>query len=173
MWNKNVVAIGLSGGFLEPLESTSIHLIQSGIAKLLALFPTRDCDPYTVEQYNRITAEEISGVRDFLVLHYHSTCGRTDPLWEHCRAMRLPDTLTYKEEQFARSGRIVLGSDELFKDASWFAVLVGQGHQPKDYNPLIDTINSDDNLTYLRRVRETVRMTASKMREHALFLFQH
>jgi tryptophan halogenase len=173
MWNKNVVAIGLSGGFLEPLESTSIHLIQSGIAKLLALFPARDCDPYTAEQYNRITAEEIGGVRDFLVLHYHSTRGRTDPLWEHCRAMPLPDTLTYKEEQFARSGRIVLGSDELFKDASWFAVLLGQGHHARDYNPLIDTIKSDDNLAHLRRIKEAVRMTASKMPDHASFLSQH
>jgi tryptophan halogenase len=145
-------------------------LIQSGIAKLLALFPARDCDPYTAEQYNRITAEEISGVRDFLVLHYHSTRGRTDPLWEHCRAMPLPDSLTYKEEQFARSGRIVLGSDELFKDASWFAVLLGQGHQPRDYNPLIDAISSVDNLAYLRRIRDAVRATASQMPEHLSFL---
>jgi tryptophan 7-halogenase len=165
-WNKNVIAIGLSSGFLEPLESTSIHLIQSGIAKLLALFPNRDCDPYTAEQYNRIVAEEIEGVRDFLVLHYHSTAGKVDRLWAQCSAMRLPESLLYKEEHFARSGRIVLSSDELFKDASWFAVLLGQGHRPKDYNPLLDTYDSVANLAYLRRIKEAVRTTSGRMPEH-------
>jgi tryptophan 7-halogenase len=165
-WNKNVIAIGLSSGFLEPLESTSIHLIQSGIAKLLALFPNRECDEYTAEQYNRIVAEEIAGVRDFLVLHYHSTLGRSEPLWTHCQAMRLPESLMYKEEHFARSGRIVLSSDELFKDASWFAVLLGQGHQPRDYNPLIDAYDSDSNLAHLRRIKEMVRAASLKMPTH-------
>jgi tryptophan halogenase len=169
-WNKNVIAIGLSGGFLEPLESTSIHLIQSGIAKLLSLFPNRDCDLYGAQQYNRAISEEFDGIRDFLALHYHSTKDKSDPLWAHCRAMKLPEDLIYKEEHFARSGRIVLSSDELFKDASWFAVLVGQGHEPKDYNPLIDSITSEDNLAYLRRIRETVRTTASKMPAHTSFL---
>ncbi|MGB6308187.1 MAG: tryptophan halogenase family protein [Steroidobacteraceae bacterium] len=170
MWNKNVVAIGLSGGFLEPLESTSIHFIQSGIAKLLSLFPSRDCDPCTLEQYNRVTSEEILGVRDFLALHYHSTKDRPEPLWESCRTMPLPQSLIYKEEHFARTGRIVLTSDELFRDASWFAVLLGQGHAPKDYNPLIDSIDSAENLAYLRRMKDTIRMTASRMTEHVAFL---
>jgi tryptophan 7-halogenase len=170
-WNKNVVAIGLSSGFLEPLESTSIHLIQSGIAKLLSLFPNRDCDIYAAAQYNRIVSEEMEGIRDFLVLHYHST-GRSDPLWTRCRATQLPESLIYKEEHFSRSGRIVLSSDELFKEASWFAVLTGQGHRPKDYNPLIDSINSADNLTYLRHLKETIRLTSSKMPDHAASLSQ-
>jgi tryptophan halogenase len=169
-WIKNVIAIGLSSGFLEPLESTSIHSIQSGIAKLLSLFPNRDCDTYISEQYNRGISEEFEGIRDFLTLHYHSTENRSDPLWAHCRAMRLPDSLIHKEEHFSRSGRIVLGSDELFKDSSWFAVLTGQGHRPKDYNPLIDAINSEENRTYLRRIKETIRTTASKMPEHLSFL---
>jgi tryptophan halogenase len=169
-WNKNVIAIGLAGGFLEPLESTSIHLIQSGIAKLLSLFPNRDCDLYAVQQYNRAISEEFDGIRDFLALHYHSTKDKSDPLWAHCRAMKLPEGLMYKQEHFSRSGRIVLSSDELFKDASWFAVLLGQGHEPKDYNPLIDSITSEDNLAYLKRIRETVRTTASKMPAHASFL---
>jgi tryptophan 7-halogenase len=168
-WNKNVVAIGLSSGFVEPLESTSIHLIQSGIAKLLALFPTRACDACTSEQYNRVVAEEIEGVRDFLILHYHSTAARTDPLWEHCRSMKLPDSLRYKEEHFSRSGRIVLSSDELFKESSWFAVLLGQGHQPKDYNPLIDSIAPEENVAHLCRIRDAVRSAVGKMREHATF----
>jgi tryptophan halogenase len=170
MWQKNVVAIGLAGGFLEPLESTSIHFIQSGIAKLLSLFPTRDCDPCTVEQYNRVTAEEIIGVRDFLVLHYHSTAERSGPLWEHCRAMPLPDSLKNKEEIFSRTGRIILSPDELFRDSSWFAVLTGQGHAPKDYNPLIDSVSSEENLAHLQRTKANIRMTAAKMPEHSSFL---
>jgi tryptophan halogenase len=152
------------------LESTSIHLIQSGIAKLLSLFPNRDCDTYTSEQYNRVISEEVEGVRDFLALHYHSTKDRADPLWEYCRAMRLPESLNYKEEHFSRSGRIVLSSDELFKDASWFAVLIGQGHRPRDYNPLIDSMNSEDNLLYLRRIKASIKMAASKMSDHVSFL---
>ncbi len=169
-WNKNVVAIGLSGGFLEPLESTSIHLIQSGIAKLLSLFPNRDCDPLTTQHYNRIVADEIDGIRDFLVLHYHSTLDKTEPLWAYCRAMQLPDGLRRKEELFARSGRIVLGSDDLFKDASWFAVLTGQGHHAADYNPLIDVFGSADNALYLRQIKERVKTTVSRMPDHAAAL---
>jgi len=169
-WNKNVVAIGLSSGFLEPLESTSIHLIQSGIAKLLSLFPNRDCDSYTAQQYNRIIAEEIEGIRDFLVLHYHSTAGKPEPLWAECRGMPLPEGLRYKEEHFARSGRIVLGSDELFKEASWFAVLSGQGHRPRDYNPLIDAIDSGENLAHLGSIKAGVRAAVAKMPEHAACL---
>jgi tryptophan halogenase len=169
-WSKNVVAIGLSSGFLEPLESTSIHLIQSGIAKLLSLFPSRDCDIYTAEQFNRVFSEEVEGIRDFLALHYHST-NRSDPLWEYCRTMRLPESLIHKEEHFLRSGRIVLSSDELFKDASWFAVLIGQGHRPRDYNPLVDSMNNnEENIAYLRRIKASIRVAASKMSAHESFL---
>jgi len=169
-WNKNVVAIGLSAGFLEPLESTSIHLIQSGIAKLISLFPNRDCDPYLADQYNRIVFEEMQGIRDFLALHYHSTKDRPQPLWEYCRAMRLPDSLLYKEEHFSRSGRIVLSSDELFKDASWFAVLTGQGHEPRDYNPLVDSMSSAENAAHLQRIKASIQAAVAKMADHTSFL---
>lgn len=165
-WSKNVIAIGLSAGFLEPLESTGIHLVQSGIAKLLALFPNRACDVSTAEQYNRILAEDAEGIRDFLVLHYHSTQGRSEPLWEYCRAMDLPESLLYRLEYFSRSGRIVLSPEELFRDASWFAVLMGQGHEPNDYNPLIDSIASEENLTHLRQVKEQIRQAAARMPDH-------
>jgi tryptophan halogenase len=168
-WTKNVVAIGLSSGFLEPLESTSIHLIQSGIAKLLSLFPTRECDALTIDQYNRVVREEIEGIKDFLVLHYHST-PRVEPLWAHCRDMPRPENLEYKEQQFARTGRIVLTTDELFREASWFAVLVGQGHAARDYNPLIDTIDARANLAYLQHIKSEIRSVAAKLPSHASFL---
>ena len=165
-WNRNVIAIGLSGGFLEPLESTSIHLIQSGIAKLLSLFPNRDCDSHLVEQYNHLMTEEFASVRDFIVLHYHSTRERSEPLWEYCRAMELPDGLVSKEQHFARSGRIILSAEDLFREPSWFAVLLGQGHRPGDYNPLLDSINSADNFSHLGRVREDIRSAAARMPDH-------
>jgi tryptophan halogenase len=172
VWNKNVIAIGLSSGFLEPLESTSIHAIQSGIAKLLSLFPNRDCDAGTAAQYNRIVCEEFESIRDFLVLHYHSTQQKTGGLWSHCRSMPLPERLAYKEEQFARTGRIILSSDELFKESSWFAVLLGQGHIAQDYNPLIDSIGSAENAAHLRRLREGIQAICAKMRPHESFLPQ-
>ena len=168
-WSKNVVAIGLSSGFLEPLESTSIHLIQSGIAKLLSLFPTRECDSLTVEQYNRVVRTEMEGIRDFMVLHYHSTT-RPEPLWSYCRDMTLPEELRDKERHFAQTGRIVLSAEELFRDASWFAVLVGQGHVAADYNPLIDSIDSATNLAYLQRIKAEIKSVAAKLPPHQSFL---
>lgn len=168
-WNKNVIAIGLSSGFLEPLESTSIHMIQSGIARLLSLFPTRECDPLTAEQYNRVVRTETASIRDFLVLHYHSPA-RQDPLWTHCRGTPLPAELKYKEEQFAHSGRIMLTPEDLFRDASWFAVLIGQGHRPRDYNPLIDSIDAKENLAYLERIKAGIRTAAATLPAQQSFL---
>jgi tryptophan halogenase len=165
-WNKNVVAIGLSSGFLEPLESTSIHLIQSGIAKLLALFPTRDCHPQTAEQFNRVFAADVQTVRDFLVLHYHYSAGRHEPFWEHCRQAPLPEDLAYKVAHFTRTGRIVLGPEELFKEASWFAVMMGQGLTPADYNPLLDVVSEADNKAHLQRVRQQITAALATLRPH-------
>ena len=162
-WVGNVVAIGLSSGFIEPLESTSIHLIQSGIGKLLSLFPRRTSDPLLAEQYNRIAAREIEEVRDFVILHYHLSTGRSEPLWRHCQAMPIPDTLAYKIDQFRRSGRIMLSPDELFRDASWFAVMTGQGVRARDYNPLLDTMSDSDNAKQLDSVRRAISDTTAKL----------
>jgi tryptophan halogenase len=164
-WVKNVVAIGLSSGFLEPLESTSIHLIQSGIAKLLALFPDRDCNPLLADQFDRVFGEEMNGIRDFLFLHYHNTAGRNGPMWRHCQELPMPDSLAAKLAQFEASGRIVLTSDELFRDASWFAVMTGQGVIAHDYNPLIDGTSAEDNQRHLEAVRMLIRKTCESAPE--------
>jgi tryptophan halogenase len=165
-WEKNVVAIGLSSGFLEPLESTSIHLIQSGIAKLLSLFPTRDCYPETAAQFNRVFAADVESVRDFLVLHYHRSAGRSEPLWEYCQHMPLPDGVTEKMAHFTRTGRIVLATDELFKEASWFDVMMGQGLEPTDYNPLVDSISAEENRAHLARIEQQVATALGSMTRH-------
>ena len=162
-WSGNVVAIGLSSGFLEPLESTSIHLIQSGIAKLLALFPRHGRDTLVAEQFNRVFAQEMLDVRDFLIMHYKLTTSRTDPMWQSCQTMTVPDSLTYRIEQFLASARIVLSSDELFRDASWFAVMDGQGLRPRDYNPMIDTMTATDVIHHLEQIRGAISQSAAKL----------
>jgi tryptophan halogenase len=162
-WVKNVVAIGLSSGFLEPLESTSIHLIQSGIARLLSLFPRRNCNPLLAEQYDRVFLREMEDVRDFLILHYCRTQGRDEPLWRDCQAMPLPDTLAWRIDQFRASARIVLSPEELFRDASWFAVLSGQGVKAEDYNPLVETMSAADNLKHLEAVRAAIAQTRDRL----------
>ena len=162
-WSGNVVAIGLSSGFLEPLESTSIHLIQSGIAKLLALFPRHGRDTLVAEQFNRVFAQEMLDVRDFLIMHYKLTTSRTDPMWQSCQTMTVPDSLTYRIEQFLASARIVLSSDELFRDASWFAVMDGQGLRPRDYNPMIDIMSARDTIHHLEQVRGAISESVTKL----------
>ncbi|KZE16020.1 MULTISPECIES: tryptophan halogenase family protein [Sphingomonas] len=164
-WRGNVVAIGLSSGFLEPLESTSIHLIQSGIAKLLTLFPNRDHDPALADRFNTVFARDMDGVKDFLILHYHANTNPA-PLWQHCRTMTLPETLIAREEQYRRSGRIILDADELFRDASWLAVLNGQGIVAQGYNPLADAIDSATNKAQVRQIADVVARAAPTLPLH-------
>jgi tryptophan halogenase len=165
-WIGNVVAIGLSSGFLEPLESTSIHLIQSGIAKLLTLFPDRDCDPALAERFNTLLNADADTIKDFLILHYHATTGKPEPFWEERRAMRLPETLTGREDQYRRSGRLMLRPDELFREASWLAVLNGQGIEAGDYNPLADALDPATNMAQVRKFADVIARAAPTLPRH-------
>ena len=165
-WIGNVVAIGLSSGFLEPLESTSIHLIQSGIAKLLTLFPDRDCDAALAYRYNTLLNADMDGIKDFLILHYHATSGRDDPLWRAVRAMPLPDSLVAREAQYRRSGRLMLGPEELFRDASWIAVLNGQGVVAGDYNPAADALDAATNRAQVQQIADVIARAAPTLPRH-------
>ena len=165
-WDRNVVAIGLSSGFLEPLESTSIHLIQSGIAKLLSLFPDRGCYSGLATQFNTLFAQDMDNIRDFLILHYHATEGRDDPLWKHCREMTVPDSLASRIATFRKSGRLLIGSDDLFKEASWLAVLTGQGVEPQDYHPLADTLDPQRNAAQLEQIEQVITRSLPTLPKH-------
>jgi tryptophan halogenase len=140
-WNRNVVAIGLSGGFIEPLESTSIHLIQSAIQKLLHHWPDKRFSPANTAVFNQRLAEEYEHIRDVIILHYHLTERDDSSLWMHVRTMTLPDSLRERIEVFRERGMIINRPDEMFGATSWLAILMGQGLDPQGYSPLMDALN--------------------------------
>jgi tryptophan halogenase len=173
LWNRNVVALGLAGGFLEPLESTSIHLVQAGISKLFALFPDRDFDPVLEAEYNRLSAVQLEQVRDFIILHYKATERTDSPFWRDCGAMAVPDSLARKIELFRAGGRIFRFEDELFSEDSWLAVLLGQGVVPRAYDPLADSVNETGIRETLARMAPFIRDAAEAMPAHSAYLAQH
>jgi tryptophan halogenase len=145
VWKKNCVAVGLASGFLEPLESTSIHLIQSMVARLLFMLPSDGFDQATIDKFNSLARYELEEIRDLLLLHYTATLREDTPFWRHCRAIPKPDSLKQRWEMYERSGNLVIVAADLFKEASWFAILTGQGVQARAYHPFAD-IPSDEEL---------------------------
>ncbi len=170
LWEGNVVALGLSGGFLEPLESTSIHLIQTGVSKLFALFPDRRFSAVERDEYNRAMARAFDGVRDFVILHYHATARRDSEFWRHVSSMDLPDSLRHKLELFREKGRVFRYDDELFSIPSWVAVLIGQGVIPEGYDPLVDALDERRVLDMLRGLASGHEALARRMPTQAEWL---
>ncbi len=170
-WNKNVIAVGLSSGFMEPLESTSLHLIQANIAKILAFFPDRDFDPLVADEFNRVASNETERVRDFLILHYHLNT-RDEPLWRDCAHMSIPDTLKFKIEHFRRHGRLIGSEMDLFGPASWTAVHIGQMNLPERPDPLLDFRNVNG-AEYLGKLRAALRAAAETMPTHQAYIDRH
>jgi tryptophan halogenase len=161
-WNRNVVALGLSGGFVEPLESTSIHLVQSGIAKLLALFPDRRFDPVERDEYNRQMEEVYEDVRDFIILHYKATRRDDSELWNYCRTMEIPDKLAAKLDLWRGKARLFREGRELFGTASWVAVLLGQGVVPEQHEPAANALDE----AFVADAMEKMRVSYTRMAEH-------
>lgn len=172
-WNKNCLAIGLSAGFLEPLESTSIHLIQRGIAALLKLFPDRNFHSADIDLYNKTFAFEYERVRDFLIIHYRMTERDDSELWRHCRNIVPPDSLQARIDLFRSYGRIEREDNELFPIQSWLYVLVGQNVMPSGYDPLADMLDPQAIQTNLDDIRKVVRKCAEAMPQHQEFINQH
>ncbi|MBR2173446.1 MAG: tryptophan 7-halogenase [Sphingopyxis sp.] len=172
-WNGNVVALGLASGFLEPLESTSIHLIQNGIAKLLAHFPDRDFDAANIDAYNRRVRFDYERIRDFVILHYHANQRTDAPFWIRCREMGIPETLARKIELFKSQGQIVREGDELFIEIGWFQVLTGQNIMPRSYHPMADQLTHDELAGFFADIETIVARTASHLPTHEDFIAQH
>ena len=173
-WNRNCVAIGLAGGFLEPLESTSIHLIQVAITTLLDYWPASlEFDTRVVDAYNRWIEMEYDRVRDFLILHYHATERDDAPIWNYCRTMEIPATLAHKMELFRERAKVLTYKDGLFLEPSWLAVYFGQRVMPRGYSPLADSIPESDLEARLATVHTQIRDAVGRMPSHEEFLAQY
>ncbi|WP_396593461.1 tryptophan halogenase family protein [Brevundimonas sp. R86498] len=169
-WVKNCVSLGLASGFLEPLESTSIHLIQSGISRLMTMLPDRRFEPLLIAEYNRLSQQQFEQVRDFIILHYKATRRDDTPFWRQVRDMPVPDSLARKIDLFRATGRLFRYEDELFSEASWVAVLLGQGVIPRTHEPLADAV--DPGLTDRRMdaIARVIREVAADMPTHEAFI---
>jgi len=165
-WNKNCIALGLAGGFLEPLESTSIHLIQKGLTHLLNFFPDRNCAPVVAEEFNRLAIKEYERIRDFIILHYKANAYGDTPLWNDCRHMTIPDELAYKIRQFRGSGRVVKYAGDLFAATSWIAVLLGQDVWPERYDRLVDQRDAAAMRAHSQQLRAFIGQAATSAPLH-------
>ena len=163
LWDRNVVALGLAGGFLEPLESTAIHLVQAGIAKLMAYFPTLDFSGKEIDRYNAETAQEYLDIRDFLVLHYKATERSDSEFWNYCRTLEPPDGLKDKLEMFRSSGRVIREHNELFTETSWLSVMAGQGVVAGGWHPAAEILDEAELKRRLAHVRQVIAQTVAQM----------
>jgi tryptophan 7-halogenase len=170
LWNKNVVAVGLASGFMEPLESTSIHLIQSMISRLTTLFPDQGFNEADTEEFNRQADFEFERIRDFLILHYKATERTDSEFWNYCRTMPIPDTLSHKIDLFKANGRVFRENAELFSEISWVEVFLGQRVMPQGYHPLVDALSQDKITSFLDNVRSTIKRCVEVMPTHAAYV---
>lgn len=169
-WIKNCIALGLASGFMEPLESTSIHLIQAGITKLLDFFPGIDFDQTNIDEYNRLSTIEFEEIRDFLILHYYATERNDSNFWNYCRTMEIPDTLKRRINLFKKYGRIAPRAHELFTNTSWIAVFLGQGIIPAGYDPLVDAHDLSAITQRLAAARQQISQALNHLPSHEDFL---
>ncbi|HEX8062235.1 MAG TPA: tryptophan halogenase family protein [Allosphingosinicella sp.] len=171
-WHRNCVALGLAGGFMEPLESTAIHLVQSGIARLLQLFPGRGIVPEEVDEYNRQTEVEWLSVRDFLTFHYWAS-GADGEFWRACRDGEVPESLQRRVALFRANGRIFRNAEELFAEVGWLQVMLGQGVVPAGYHPLADQLSPDQLADFLGLAGKHADHVAGQLPPHADFIARH
>jgi tryptophan 7-halogenase len=171
IWLKNCVAIGLSSGFVEPLESTAIHLIMKGARTFLELFPDMDCDPQLAREYNRIMTKEYENIRDFIVLHYCVTKRTDTEFWRWCQnEMLIPDSLKEKIELFQTQGKLYRNPEDLFKDPSWYSVFEGMGIRPTKYDRLVDLTPPDQILSVMDQVSSLMQQMALGLPEHSDYI---
>ncbi len=173
MWNKNVVAVGLASGFMEPLESTSIHLIQSAISRLVSLFPDQGFSEADTAEFNAQADFEFERIRDFLILHYKATTRSDTEFWNHVRTMDIPDSLSHKIALWQTNARVFRESSEMFSEISWVEVFLGQGLVPKGYDPVVDALPEAKIAEFLANVRSTIARCVDVMPTHAQYVADH
>ena len=169
-WNKNCVALGLASGFIEPLESTSIHLIQKGITRLMQMFPVNGIQQTDIDEFNRQTRTEIEHIRDFIILHYKVTNRQDSAFWRHCRSMPIPDSLAHRIDLCRETARIFREPNELFAESSWLQVMLSQGILPEHYHPVINVMNDEELTRFMREIKSQVDRTVAKLPEHQTYI---
>ena len=172
-WHRNCIAVGLSGGFMEPLESTSIHLIQRAVLRLIRMLPLHEISARDVAEFNDQQMTDVLQIRDFLILHYKATERRDSDFWRYCRAMPIPDSLEQKMELFRETGRVFRKNEELFVENSWVQVMMGQGIMPRAYHPIAAKLTDGELAQLLGNIREAVSRTASSLPAHGDYVAQY
>lgn len=169
-WEKNCLSIGLAQGFLEPLESTAIHLVSKTLAFFIQMFPSKDINQTLINEFNRRVYQDYVEIRDFLVLHYCTTDRNDTAFWRDCQTMTIPDSLKYKIEYFKQTGALIPGVEELFRPTSWYAVLDGMGVKPERHNPLLDVWDANRLKAILKQGREGLEYAATSQPSHDEFI---
>jgi tryptophan halogenase len=172
-WVNNCIAIGLSSGFIEPLESTSIHLIMIAVTRLLQEFPFGGVTPALRSRFNNQADREIIGIRDFIILHYHATSRDDSDFWRHCRSMAIPDTLAERMELFREHAHAYQDSHDLFRVDSWVQVMLGQGQPPRSYHHVARLMPEDRLHEALATLRANIARSVTRMPAHGQFLDQY
>ena len=169
-WNRNCIGLGLAAGFLEPLESTSIHLIQRGVLRLLQMFPYSGITHSDREEFNRQMDEEFRYVRDFIILHYHVTERTDSEFWRRCRSMDIPDSLQHRLDLFRATGLVFEAEKDIFRENSWVQVMLGQGIEPESYHPIVDMMNEKELRQFVQFQRQKVDNVLSQLPTHQDFI---
>ena len=162
--------MGLSSGFMEPLESTSFSLIQRSVIRLLQMFPHDGVRTPDVNEFNQQMQFEMDNIRDFIILHYHVTNRRDTPFWRHCASMEIPDSLQHRNELFKQSGRVFKVPTELFGENSWVQVMLGQGLVPEQYHPIVDMMSQEELKSFLEGIKGSVGNMVAQLPEHQQFI---
>ncbi|HEY0892123.1 MAG TPA: tryptophan halogenase family protein [Cellvibrio sp.] len=172
-WNRNCVALGLSSGFVEPLESTSIYLFMIGIVRLMKMFPFHGVTQSVSNEYNQQLIAELENIRDFIILHYHATSREDSEFWRYCKNMSVPDSLTHRLELFREHALSYQGERELFRLDSWLHVMLGQGIMPENYHSIFETMSDEELVGHLSNTRSTIADAVSKLPSHQEFVNQY
>ena len=172
-WKNNCIALGLASGFIEPLESTSIHLISSGVIRLMRLLSVNGVSQSAIDEYNRATNLELERVRDFIVLHYHANNRDDSAFWRYCREMEIPESLAHRIALFKETGQVFKTEDELFRIDSWLQVMLGQGIMPQSYHPIVDTLTDEQLRTQLGKLHSSIEARVAQLPKHIEFINQY